>query len=265
MQLTVLAAILVMGQHPGLDKAEELLRQLEYSKGLRLIQKKLAEESLTIRQQVRAHGLLAIAHSARSEPELAQRAYFEVLRLDPRFRLKEGASPKIRKAFEAALARAQTARPTKLQVLSKLKDGQLRLSGQFVDPQRMVRSALVHSLELKAPIAAELSEAGAARRFEATVQFAPGTRTLNLHVSLRAASGAVLLRWGSSKDPRSFALPAPPPPAPPPPVQVEQELEPRWYTRWWVWTLIGVGVVGASVTAAVLATRDDLLGRVEVP
>jgi hypothetical protein len=38
-------------------------------------------------------------------------------------------------------------------------------------------------------------------------------------------------------------------------VLVESDPIPRWYRKWWVWTLIGVGVAGAVVIPAVVLTR----------
>lgn len=41
------------------------------------------------------------------------------------------------------------------------------------------------------------------------------------------------------------------------PTIVEPPDPPRWYERWWVWTIIGVGVAGLAVGLSVGLTRED--------
>ncbi|MGC4120765.1 MAG: tetratricopeptide repeat protein [Myxococcales bacterium] len=50
------------------------------------------------------------------------------------------------------------------------------------------------------------------------------------------------------------ALPAVPMPVPPP--QIEAEASTPLVKQWWLWTLVGVVVVGGAVTAGVLATNS---------
>ncbi len=266
--LGLIVAALVSGQapatHPNLKRAAALLDKLEYSAGLRLLKQTLSEEALSVPQSVRAYSMLAVVHSARAEPELARKAYFLALRLDPAFRLGADASPKISRAFERALVRHEKLRPSALKVQVKPKGSSFQLQGSFKDPANMVQKILLHQAQ-RSPRALEARSQDERQTFSVSVE--PFEGQAALHIALHAASGVRLLQWGSSEAPMRFSLPPPELAQAPAPVSVPAIREaPRWYTRWWVWTLIGVGVAGASVTAAVLATRNDnLLGRLEVP
>ena len=95
-----------------------------------------------------------------------------------------------------------------------------------------------------------------------TVTVAPGafTEPLALMVTVEAGSGRKVYAQQVVRP-----LPARPPPPPIRTVQAESDGVP-----WWVWTLIGVGVVGAVVTTVVVVQPDDpdadgTLGRIRVP
>lgn len=65
------------------------------------------------------------------------------------------------------------------------------------------------------------------------------------------AQVAELVAANLPASPASPVIEKPPPPPPPPPAPATP-----WYKRWWVWTLVGVVVIGGTTAGIVAATRD---------
>jgi len=78
----------------------------------------------------------------------------------------------------------------------------------------------------------------------------PGAR-IEFYTRILDGNAAVLADLGTAQVPYVFT------------VRTELQLgaPSHWYTKWWVWTIIGVAVASASTTAAILLTRggNDLL------
>lgn len=257
--LSVALTLLVVGQTSGLDEAKALIDDLQYSKGLAILRDIVANEKLSVDERVRAFSMIATAHAARSEPDMAERAFFAAFRLDPDFAIPEGTSPKIQSAFDAARARYETVRPTGLEVKTKAEEGRVTVAGRFVDAKRLVTSVDVHRPGQDV-VGATLKTAEGERTFETTL--AVDGDEVRFWVSLHAASKKPLLTWGTRDDPKVITVPVPMPiPVPPPPTA---EPEGAWYSKWWVWAAVA-GVVAVGTTVAIVATQDDLLGRIEVP
>lgn len=245
--LLMLLGLLAQQSPNALQEASALVEALDYSAALLVLKKTLKEKALPFPAQIKAHRLLATVHGARGETEQCQRAFFEVLRLDPNFELETNISPKISGAFEAALKTHRAARPQRLQVKATPSTQKISLLGNFKDKAQMIKKAKLRVSEDGGPFEnhrAKLEH----EQVSATIE--SSSARLRWYLSLEAASGASLLHWGTRNTPKTLTLSQPTTP---------------WYKTWWFWSAATVVVLGAATTATVMTVQSNSrLGTIDV-
>lgn len=265
--LVVLVALLPAGRaggtEPTLERAESAFAALDYVQAIEIADAVLARGRNGPDAVRRAYALLGQANAVTGQDQQAKRSFRMLLALQPDFRLPPTTSPKVRKPLTEVLA-DWAGRPG-LSVGHRTPqaaphDQPLRLQVLVVeDPLTMVAAAAV---SWKLPGGSSWSTLRAEGRKRDYTLLVPlpveGARpgTLSYYVELLDENNNVLLRKGDPGSPLEVRLtgaaaPGPAAPGPSPPASTP------WYKRWWVWTIAGVLVAGATTAAVVVTTRPD--------
>jgi hypothetical protein len=101
MMLPADAAAAAATKNKNLTKARKAYEDLDYTKAQSLLQKALKGQT-TFEDQIEIYALLATVHAIYGRDEMAQSAFFEVLKRNPETQLPPDTSPKIKAAFAQA-------------------------------------------------------------------------------------------------------------------------------------------------------------------
>lgn len=242
-----------------LTEAEQLVSRLEFERAARVLEELIRSPAEAPMRLTRAYHLLAHARVATADPEGAERAFFELLKLDPAFRLDPLASPKLHRALREVRPRLNEGLPKLLD--SELVDSEeaLVLALTFLDPLRMIEDVTVYWRVLGGSGFAiakgerEADPPAKEPRFAASLPDTRGKDEVEYYAETYTRAGVLAARVGSRE---ALVIPR---------VQLKSEAT-AWYAQWWVWTAVGVAVAGAATAAVVLSTGDDdSLGTLRLP
>ncbi len=244
-----LAASSAAAQTPGegrsvaerLAAARDLLEQIELADAARAASDALSAGGATLEQMRGALEVLALARAGMDEHDAAVGTFEQLLAIAPDFRLAEGTSPKVRRAFERARRRGPV-RPIRLEARPQaLRGGQEGIVELRIDDSLgLVVSLALHSRFAPGESFRALAVAGPFPAL-ARLPIDAAARTLELWLSGLDDRNNEVAREGSGEHPFSF------------PVQ-PGERGPSIATRWWFWTAIAVVAGGIAVSVWAIST-----------
>ena len=244
-----------------IEKAADAFSAMDFEKALDLLERALSEGGKTPGELVRIYSLRAQSLALLGRLEQAREAFRIVLSIDPAFRLPPDASPRLTQPFSKVLAektpplelrlvpgRISAAAPP--QLLLTLIDP-LRLSGEVTIYARWAGRADFVPLRLAVTPGNEVQV-----QLSGLERPGPATEYLEYYAELYdrfsnrlavRADAAHPLRALLQKEEKPVALPpAAPLPAP----------TPAWYSKWWVWAIVGTAIAaGGGVAAGVILSR----------
>ncbi len=260
-----------------LQRAEQLLEEMEYEQALAKARRAIAGGGLGPRGLVKSYRIQGLCQAGLGRADESMQAFRHLLAIDPEFRLSTDISPRLSGGFYQAVAYTKNLRPITLEHRPPEPPAGRELSAELqADPLGMVRLLrLVYAIGGAADQTQEMPVAGLGP-IALELLDPPGDESIAYYFEALDAHGNVLARIGSVDDrlrltgaPPVVAAAGPAPPAEPPAAAAEspepqpvaaagdwhappaaKEESSDWYTSWWFWTTIGVVVAGATVGTA---------------
>lgn len=234
---------------PGeLEELRESVERADFQHAEPRLRALLTEPALSAREHALALELsVVIALAARRDAE-AQRLLAELYGRDPGHRLSVSElGPQVSAAFERAGRARRELEPTPIAAeLVVTGDGRRTLDVRLDDPAQRVDS--VHAylwFDSERLLSHMVAEGTSSARFYVPEPPAEA-RALELHVEVRAPSGALLGSAGTREAPLALTL-AQKPAA----VACPEPEETPLRKRWWVWTTLGIVVAGIATGSAI--------------
>lgn len=285
----VLCALPAMGRAGNdLDKAVELILEMNYPQALKLANKALKSSSSGPNELAKAYEIQGMCLASLGKTKAAVQSFRRLLAIDPGFRFGENISPKIAEPFDQALKESKDQKKISLAHTAPVKEvtlDKLTLKVTLVaDPLSMVKKIRMRYR------ADGRKQKRKTRRIKSS-----GTVGMKFPKKLKAKEilywfeainrhGGVLARAGTEKEPFTAKIqpPKPPvvavspvvkkklepkPPTPPPVLPPFEKTPPEedgagaWYQQWWLWTGVGVLVTGAVVAAVLAADLGEPSGQ----
>ena len=245
-----------------LATGRELYLQLDFPGAIEAMSRALAVSGAGAGQRLEAHEYRGASYLVMNDDSSAREAFGQMLRIDPYHALREpSGSPKIRSFVEglrAEMVPDAALDPDAVFTAELPEAGRagdtiaVRVTSAGISPTRV--DVLHRSDEQRDWSRSALERRGEAH--EGSVPAPATTGRLLLYAEARDKSGRVVGRAGEPHWPLEVAI--------------RDELPQPLVRRWWLWTLVGVAVVGATVGLGVVLTQPERapagsLGRVELP
>jgi len=246
----------------SLEQAEQQLAALDYSAAVTTAQTVVSRGGNAPDALVRAYALLGKALAGLGRNEDARRYFKLLLAVDPKYKLDDSVSPKIRKPLVDAMA-DWAGRPALTVVhrppTTSRADQPLVLKVSVVeDPMQLVKGASVTYRMPGLNTISTIGVAGDAREVVIAIPLpALGAKPgrLRYHLDILDQNNNSLARKGSPDHPLQVTLTEVAAPQQPLAAVDSSPSGPAWYRRWWVWAIAGAVVAGATTAAVVVATR----------
>lgn len=233
-----------------LDAAKTALDEFRMQEALDILERAKSEGPYAWPEHVRLEELLGVAYAYLGKTEEAQAAFERLLALDPRHAVSYTLSPKVTFVFERAREQALKRPPPALEVswppeLSATEPVPIDIEVAS-DPNRFFEKATLYyrlrGTDRFSSVATVLPRVGERRRL--ILSFASPEQDTSLEIYLVASNshGDEVQRWYSEKEPRELPLRYVPPE--------------EWYSKWWVWAVVGTAVAAAGVGTALIVTHE---------
>ncbi len=237
------------------------LREYDSAEAIRLLESAKENGPYEYAKHLELYESLGTAYAYAGRQADALRAFGRLLQMAPGHVIDYELSPKVTRVFQEARKRAGSAAPLALELdwaRGHTVDDEVRIQVETAgDPEAFIRNAFlfarVRGESRTTRLEVDLSQKRGHATVPALAKGAVKTSTLELYAVAKDVQGNEILQWASPRHPREINL-AYVPPTP-------------WTERWWVWAVIGVGVVG-SVAGIYAATRggEDVPGiRIREP
>ena len=230
---------------PQYDLALQAYERVEYPEAVRSLERALPSEALTPTELERAYFILGSALLGDGQTERADRVFRTLIALRPDYRAERDASPKVVEALRRARGAVGEVTP---RILAEPAPG----GGDDV----VVVTAEMSAAAVLAP-AVEYRLAGEPGA-------APVTSRLRVHCAgarceARLPAAVQAYRFGFLTPEGAFALPTSELRVLRRELLVAHDDRPRTplYKRWWLWTIVGVAVVGGVTGVAVGVTASQ--------
>jgi hypothetical protein len=220
---------------PAYEQALAAYDRVEYAQAVRAFELALGTEALGKAELERAYYLLGSALLGDGQTERAAAAFRTLFAIQPGFRAEADASPKVRELMARVQSQGARVEARLAPLPATRSGGQLEVEVEITAP-----TALTPSVEYRAtPDAAQrrrLALACAGSRCRARLP----ASTIAYRFGLLTPEGAFALATDELK-------PSAGPPPERPPTSAARPL----YKQWWLWTAVGVVLLGGIVGAAV--------------
>lgn len=241
-----------------LERAKVLYRKLQYNDVVKRLERALKIKGNTKGQLCEIHSLLGTVQVVLGNQEAARRAFKELLKIDPGYSLDPGISPKILGLFQ------QVKRELAPPVTFSKKPRVFTQAGEYPRVQVVLsdQGKVVDRVELwcrdpKGKFRRKDMKSHSPGRYSGYLPVKaeeyPQGFELAYFIQAKDSEGGILAGQGSQAKPFVFTIPA----IPPPPKEEPVEVSSPWYKKWWVWTAVGVVVVGVAVGAGVAASDSS--------
>jgi len=248
-----------------LERGRQLYLQLDFPGVIDAMSRAIAVPGASQGQRLEAFEYLGAANLVIDREAEARAAFERMLAIDPYHALREpSGSPKIREFVE---------RVRRAQVADAAIDPELEL---VVDAPEAARASATLSVAVRAEGAAVAAvrvhhRSDEERRWQATELAPAGEGAFEGEVPTPATTGRMLL-YAEARDGAGSVVGRAGEPHWPLEVDVRDELPKPLLRQWWLWTLVGVAVVGLGVGLGVGLSQGDRAppgtlppGRVELP
>jgi hypothetical protein len=232
----------------SLSSAEASLAGFEPRVALEHLQRAHGEGPHDYATHVRLWELTAIANAYLGNEQASLDAFATVLAMDPTHAVDYTLSPKVTFLFSRARKLARERSPITVDVSwprGRTTGEPIRVTLDMVaDPNNAVSSVQLRWSDPEGKQERTVPMSAGATHHEVVIPAQPtgkGPVTLRLAASAFDAAGNEIYRFASDERPRELVLRDAPPP--------------RWYERWWVWTLAGAVVAASTGAGVYVATR----------
>ncbi len=248
--------------NPYLEEAKILYGHLQFADVVPKLEKALTVPGNSNKQLCDIYSMMGVVHVVLKNNGAAKRAFTELLKLNPKFKLDPGASPKILNFFELVknsfTPQAKVTFSGRPKVLTESgKPPQVEV--EVDDPTQVVALMVLYvktgdeRVYSKRPMAALGNN-----RYRGTLSFDPkmvSSKILQVayFIQAKAVDGKLLNTLGSPENPNIFTVMASG-------TATVGTVETPWFREWWFWTAIGVVVAGSALGIAL-----GLEGKTEMP
>jgi tetratricopeptide (TPR) repeat protein len=242
------------GGGEALRRGRELLAAFQVEEALAELERALADGPHDHAQLAAIYEQLGIAYAYLERNERALAAFDMLLDLEPGHLLSYELSPKATFVFERARKQAGAAPAVDLDWPHDLAVGEaVPIDVEVVaDPRAFLKGATLHvrrrgEREWRA-LDFELAPAGQRARALMPAIASERAETLEIWLSANDRRGNEVLVWAEPARPRTIPLRWDPPPP--------------WWSKWWVWVIVGGVVATGTGTVVYAVTQDepDLVG-----
>jgi hypothetical protein len=237
------------------EKARQLIEDAEFDQALKVINEALGSTDNSDAILVALYELQGTAYLFQNKEDKARAAFERLLQADPDHQLPKATSTKIRTLFEQVRA---DRRPVKLAhtKLASAKAGQrLDVRAQIADlpqgakPRLYYRRAGTEGYSSTSFVSEPPDYVAKVPAFELPAEDAE--YSLEYYLEVGDATGRRIAGVADALSPLRVRVSAKDEAAPGPATAPVVESGEAWYQKWWVWTIVGVVVVGAGVGAGV--------------
>jgi len=256
-----------------LQEARRLFDQLEYDRVLPVARQVLARPDATLQQKLDAYLLEGSCLAIIGDPVEAEQPFRLLLRARPGFDLPQDTPPKILAVFRKVQSEEQVIHEQmrafeRQQIIESISfDGSiptwsrggtpLPIEMTIRDPRGAVKEVNLHyrraGEDRYSILAMKVCSGGWCAEIPSSWTENDHDFLLQCWISVSDVEGRELLTNGSADAPLTVQMNA-----------GRLQSNTPVYEAWWFWTIIGVVVVGAGTTAAVLATRGPNLPETDL-
>lgn len=234
-----------------LTRARAQYSDQEYEKVIAIARTVVKGGRATVSQQVEAHELLGLSYLILGKQAHARAAFLQLLRLEPRHKLRDpSGSPKLKSFYDAVKASLPAVRPTTLR---------LQPTGKAVAGLRLSITAVLTGLRWSGHLAllrwrrqgqltwrstpVALHQSSILRASLLLPESVSGYR-LQYYMAIHDADGVQVVSAATAQQPRTLQVAG---------VTRSRPL----VKRWWFWVAVGVVVVGGATAGIVVLSSED--------
>ncbi|MGC4114373.1 MAG: hypothetical protein QM765_07125 [Myxococcales bacterium] len=242
-----------------IDKARQLLEEAEFEPALKIINDTLGSPDLSDAMLVQLYELQGTAYLFLGKEDKARASFERLLQADPDHQLPKSTSAKIRTLFEQVRAERKPVKLSHSAIATATPGDRLDVRAQISDLPAGAKTRLYYRRAgtegySSTSFAAEGSDFVAKiPAFELPEE--DSEYALEYYLEVGDAGGRRVAGVGDALSPLRVRISAKAEPAAPTTPAPAVAADEAWYQKWWVWTIVGVVVVGAGVGAGVALTQ----------
>jgi tetratricopeptide (TPR) repeat protein len=250
-------------------QASSLYNQLEFEEAVRLLNNAYKQPGNSSSQLVQIHNLLGLCFSSLSKYKKAKKSFARLLALEPNFRLSPKVSPRVRIPFDELVENSPSPFNVKLSSPDQLESGSPMIITLHLisNPVSIAKKVYIWhrraNQEKYSSAHTRLKQAGEYQiTIPATLWESQGQESEPVlwYVSVENEFHGQLFNFGKASRPLVLDVVSPQKQI----IAEESASKDSWYKKWWVWTIIG-GVIAGATTSAILLTTDKDSGPVDFP